>query len=160
MKKTILAAVITSTLLISCKDTKQENSKTEEATEVVSEQKTDESHATSNAWVEEIELDKGSKWEANLETNEGVDKMLELVKSTNPKTVKDYHSLASDLNETKNFVVNKCTMEGPSHDNLHIFLHPLIEKIGALGKVSSIDEGAEIKASIKENLEVYYNYFQ
>ena len=119
-----------------------------------------ETHAMGNAWVNEIKLNNGNKWEANLETTEGVDKMLNLVKSSDPKTVEDYHALASKLNEEKNYVVKKCTMEGPSHDNLHVFLHPLIEKIEALGKVSSTDEGAEVTASIKENLEGYYNYFQ
>ncbi|MGO2359090.1 hypothetical protein [Mesonia sp.] len=164
MKKTILTTAIISALLISCNDTKNESNKTEEVTEVIKKDDTKEmatkSHSMNNAWVEEIKLDEGSKWEANLETTEGVDKMLNLVKSSKTESVKDYHSLASDLNETKNFVVKKCTMEGPSHDNLHIFLHPLIEKIGALGKVSNADEGAEIKASIKENLEGYYTYFQ
>ena len=120
----------------------------------------EETHALNNAWVNEIKLDNGNKWEANLETTEGVDKMLNLVKSSAPKTVEDYHALASKLNEDKNVVVKKCTMEGPSHDNLHVFLHPLIEKIEALGKVSNTDEGAETLASIKENLEGYYNYFQ
>jgi hypothetical protein len=166
MKKTILSLAILSALLISCNETKhkQENTDTVETTEGVHEHEMEEmaaeTHAMDNAWVNEIKLDNGNKWEANLETNEGVDKMLNLVKTSDLKTVEDYHTLASKLNEEKNYVVKKCTMEGPSHDNLHVFLHPLIEKIEALGKVSSTDEGAEVTASIKENLEGYYNYFQ
>lgn len=166
MKKTILSLAILSALLISCNETKhkQENTDTVETTEGVHEHELEEmaaeTHAMDNAWVNEIKLDNGNKWEANLETNEGVDKMLNLVKTSDPKTVEDYHTLASKLNEDKNYVVKKCTMEGPSHDNLHVFLHPLIEKIEALGKVSTTDEGAKITASIEENLEGYYNYFQ
>ncbi|MDQ7918287.1 hypothetical protein RBU60_11930 [Mesonia sp. MT50] len=164
MKKTILTTAIISALLISCNDNKNESKTTEEATEVTEKDHTKEmaaeSHSMNNAWVEEIKLDEGDKWDANLETTEGVDKMLSLVKSSQTESVKEYHSLAADLNETKNFVVKKCTMKGPSHDNLHVFLHPLIEKINALGKISSTDEGAKIKESIKENLEGYYTYFQ
>lgn len=166
MKKTILSLAILSALLISCNETKhkQENTDTVETTEGVHEHELEEmaaeTHAMDNAWVNEIKLDNGNKWEANLETTEGVDKMLNLVKSSDPKTVEDYHALASKLNEEKNYVVKKCTMEGPSHDNLHVFLHPLIEKIEALGKVSSTDEGAEVTANIQENLEGYYDYFQ
>lgn len=170
MKKTILSLAILSAVLVSCNETKQKHENSDivetenhhDASAPLSnhEEMAAETHAMDNAWVNEIKLDNGNKWEANLETNEGVDKMLNLVKTSDPKTVEDYYTLASKLNEDKNYVVKKCTMEGPSHDNLHVFLHPLIEKIEALGKVSTTDEGAKITASIKENLEGYYNYFQ
>ncbi len=166
MKKTILTTAIISALLIGCNETKhkEENTDTVEASEGVHEHEMEEmaaeTHSMNNTWINEIKLDNGSKWEANLETTEGVDKMLNLVKSSDTKTVEDYHALASKLNEDKNVVVKKCTMEGPSHDNLHVFLHPLIEKIEALGKVSTTNEGAEVTASIKENLEGYYEYFK
>lgn len=166
MKKTILTTAIISALLISCNETKHKHESNEivETAEGVHQHEMEEMsvemNSLNNAWVNEIKLNNGSKWQANKETTEGVDKMLNLVKSSDPKTVEDYQALASKLNEDKNFVVKKCTMEGPSHDNLHVFLHPLIEKIEALGKVSTTDEGAETVASIKENLEGYYNYFQ
>ncbi len=166
MKKPILITALISALLISCNETKhkEESTDTVETTEGIHEHQMEkiatENHAMNNAWTDEIKLDNGYKWQANPETTEGVDKMLSLVKSSDPKTVEDYHSLASKLNEDKNFVVKKCTMEGPSHDNLHIFLHPLIEKIEALNKVSTKDEGAQVTKSIKENLDGYYNYFQ
>lgn len=167
MKKTILTAAILSVFLIGCKDSKTTDSETSAETEMVHDSEAVHEHdsdheevALNNAWVNEIQLDNGSKWVANLETTEGVDNMLNLLKTSNPETVEAYHQLASKLNEEKNIVVKKCTMEGASHDNLHVFLHPLIEKIGALGKVSSTDEGAEVTASIKENLEGYFDYFK
>lgn len=167
MKKTILTAAVISALLISCKDTKNGSNEAVEATEAVSEQATSngdemaaETHSINNDWVKEIKLDEGSKWKANPETTKGVDKMLSLIESSNTKTVKDYQALASKLNEVKNFVVKECTMEGPSHDNLHVFLHPLIEKIDSLGEVSTVAKGSEVKAGIKENLKEFYNYFK
>lgn len=162
MKKTILTAAIVSAFLIGCNETKNKDVHTEtvEATEAVHQHDGEEMAAITNDWVNEIKLDSGSKWDANLETTEGVDKMLSQIKARDAKTVEDYHTLASDLNETKNFVVKECTMKGPSHDNLHVFLHPLIEKIDALGKVRTADEGAEITTSIKDNLKAYFNYFK
>lgn len=166
MKKIILTTAIISALLIGCNETKPKSENTDivETTEGTHEHEMEEiaaeTHTMNNAWVNEIKLDNGSKWEANVETTEGVDKMLKIVKTNETKTVEDYHNLASKLNEVKNFVVKECTMKGPSHDNLHVFLHPLIEKIEALGKTSTTREGAEITASIKENLDGYYTYFQ
>lgn len=169
MKKTILTAAIISAFLISCNETKNKevSSDAMDTIEEVHEHHTSTPlsnqelmAAINNDWVNEINLDNGDKWDANIETNQGVEKMLSLVEASEKKSVEDYHALASDLNETKNFVVKKCTMEGASHDNLHVFLHPLIDKIAALGKVSSVDQGSEITASIKENLEGYSNYFK
>jgi len=163
MKKILLIITIFFAL-IGCNESKNQNPDTViniEDTQVPEIKEMDiKDHSVNNAWVNEIKLDNGKKWQANLETNEGVDKMLKLVKSSDPKTIKEYHELASKLNGHKNFLVKKCTMEGPSHDNLHIFLHPLIEKIEILQNVSTTNEGLKAKASIKENLEGYYNYFQ
>ncbi|MEH6763381.1 MAG: hypothetical protein V7655_02685 [Aequorivita antarctica] len=166
MKKTILTTAIISALLIGCNETKhkEESTETVETTEGVNKHEMEEmaaqTHLMNNTWVNEMKLDNGNKWQANLETTEGVNKMLSLIKASDPQIVEDYHALASKLNEDKNFVIKKCTMKGPSHDNLHVFLQPLIEKIEALGKVSTTDEGAEVTASIKDNLDGYYNYFQ
>ncbi|MCG2431881.1 hypothetical protein [Aequorivita xiaoshiensis] len=169
MKKTILSLAIILAFLVSCNETKTKDVTTsiEEMHEhdtsnsnATHEEVAAEMHAINNAWVDEIKLDNGDKWEANIETTEGVNKMLDMLKSTETKTTEGYHALASNLNEVKNFVVKECTMEGPSHDNLHVFLHPLIEKIEALGKVSTVAEGAQIKKSIKENLDGYFNYFE
>jgi len=163
MKKLIFSIAIISAVLISCNETKNHNSQNVTADEVHEHEINEimpETHSLDNAWIKDIKLDSGSKWEANAETTEGVAKMLNLVKSSNQKSVADYHNLAAKLNDEKNNVVKKCTMKGPSHDNLHVFLHPLIEKIEALGKVSTIEKGAEVTSSIEENLEGYYNYFQ
>lgn len=160
MKKTILTAAIISALLFGCNEnkTKHDNSET-----VHTEQDDHANHkmeGLDNSWREEIQLDGSKKWEANIETTESVDKMKSIIGRTKTETVEDYHALAKELNEVKNYLVKSCTMEGPSHDNLHIFLHPLIEKIGALGKVTTVAEGSEVLTSIKENLDGYYQYFE
>lgn len=162
MKKTILTVAILSAFLLSCNNnTKKDENVETVSNETVHEHHTDEGDASlNNDWVKEISLDNGEKWDANKETNEGVEKMKSQIETSKTETLEDYQALSADLNETKNFVVKECTMKGPSHDNLHIFLHPLIEKIEALGRVSTLEEGARIKESIKGNLEGYDSYFK
>lgn len=170
MKKLIFSAAILSVLLVGCKDSKTTEVETTTQTELIQAPEAAEAQknamenqdmALDNSWINDIELkNNNERWEANKETTEGVKKMSSIVKKSDPKTVEDYHQLASELNEEKNTVVKKCTMEGASHDNLHIFLHPLIEKINALGKVESVEKGAEITANIEENLREYDNYFE
>ncbi len=166
MKKTILTTAILSLLLVGCNDNKIKTPDAAVDTDMIHDTSTslhEEAHmgmTLDNSWINEIELDNGTKWEANEETNIGVKKMLTLIKEKDPQTVEDYHDMASELNEHKNYVVKECTMQGPSHDNLHVFLHPLIDKIAALGEVTTTQEGAELNESIRGNLEAYYTYFK
>lgn len=165
MKKAILTTVIISALLIGCTENKTTTQQGLVETEMAQEHDTEPTHekmgiSLNNSWVKEIKLDNGNKWMANLETTQGVNEMLGLLKDNNPRTVEEYHQLASKLEDTKNVLVKECTMEGPSHDNLHIFLNPLIGKIDELGKVTTMEKGNEIIASIQENLNEYNNYFK
>ena len=123
-----------------------------------------ESHAGATkgpdeAWVKEIVLDNGIKWRANVETTNGVTKMLSLISENQASTAEGYRKLGDGLNEVKNTVVKECTMEGASHDNLHVWLHPLIEKIKRLQKTESAEEGAKLTSNIKNHLEGYFDYF-
>ena len=116
--------------------------------------------AYQNDWVANMQLDNDNKWQANNETNEGVLKMQNILKSYETNSLEEYHSLATELNEVKNYVVKECTMTGPSHDNLHVWLHPLIEKIEKLLNAESLDDAAKLKLSIQENIAAYYTYFK
>jgi len=163
MKKTILTLGLISALFSNCKEPNHKPSISEERETIEGLDEHDinnEQHTFENSWVNEITLDNGSKWSANTETTEGVAKMIELIKTNETTSVEDFHLLAKKLNEVKNVVVRECTMKGAPHDNLHIFLHPLIEKIEILSKVSTIADGNKVLASIKINLEQYYNYFK
>ena len=73
--------------LVSCKDNKNQESKTkmdtvEESADVKEEHHNDEaSNVYENAWIKEIVMNNGAKWEANAETNEGVQKMQNTIKT-------------------------------------------------------------------------------
>ncbi|WP_417866434.1 hypothetical protein [Xanthomarina gelatinilytica] len=167
MKKSILSIAILALLFTSCNNSKKETQNTEqnntEEVETVSHDN-HESHEThdaiSNNWMEEIQLDNGNKWVANEETNIGVEKMKDILKTQQTTTLEGYHQLAKELTEAKNYVIKECTMKGPSHDNLHVWLLPLMEKIDALSEVDNLEEASKIKNSIQENVEAYNRYFK
>ncbi len=163
MKNLLYFTALISIAFTSCNQTKKENTTIKPVNkEHTVEKKSDqqENIKIDNYWLNDIKLNNGDKWEANIETTQGVDKMLELINTSKSKNVDDYLTLANALNDTKNNLVKACTMKGPSHDNLHIFLHPLIEKIDLLLKTKTMEEGLEITTSIQENLEPYQNYFK
>lgn len=143
MKKLFLLIVLLSLTLTSCNDEKKQTDS-----------------ILNNNWEKEIKLDNEAKWEANIETTKGVADLQSLIKTNNATTVDAYVSLANKLNERKNILVKECTMDGPSHDNLHIFLLPLIEKINLLLVTKSTKDAAKIVSSISENLTAYDTYFK
>jgi len=155
MKKIAILLLI-SFLSFGCNQGKKETLKKNEVNQP---EEIQTNKTTENLWLQEIVLDGDSKWNANKETTEGIEKMLLLVEKDNSQSVEDYKNLAGQLNEQKNYIVKECTMNGPSHENLHVFLLPLITKIKELENTNSADDGATKKIAILMHLEEYYNYF-
>lgn len=165
MKKTFLSIAMLALILSGCKDSERQTStesKNSNDVEVV-DHDNHEAHSTSeilsNDWMDDMAMNDGKKWDANIETTDGVRDMQKIIAEHKTETVEDYLNLATKLNDRKNTLVKQCTMEGPSHDNLHVFLHPLIEKIDLLLKTENTTEGSAILKSINANLDAYNNYF-
>ena len=160
--KILLVIAIFSITIISCNESKKKDNMPETSVkepETIKEEVTDKGIILNNDWIHDISLDKDTKWKANMETTQGINAMLSLIEENNLITLEDYHQLANKLNNEKNMVIKECSMKGASHDNLHVFLLPLIEKIDYLLTSTSIEEGSKITASIKDNLNLYQNYF-
>ena len=144
--------------LVSCKDNKKQESKiemntVEQPAEVKEEHHNDEaSNVYENAWTKEIVMNNGAKWQADAKTNEGVQKMQNTIKTQTTSTLDEYHKLAEKLNHDKNDIIKNCTMKGASHDNLHVWLLPLMAKIEALSETKTVEDAAKIKHSIEENI--------
>ncbi|WP_142786120.1 hypothetical protein [Changchengzhania lutea] len=148
--------------LVSCKDSKNQETKMEKA-EQSAETHNDHQEASkvyANAWASEIQLNDGNKWQANAETNEGILKMQNSIETQTTSTLDAFHKLAEQLNDDKNYVIKNCTMKGASHDNLHVWLLPLMEKIEALSEAKTVEDASNLKRSIEENVNAYHTYFE
>lgn len=168
MKKALLSIALLAFIFMGCNSNKKTESTTNshQAAETVSHDNHDDDdhhssdNGLSNNWINEIATNNGAKWEANPETNEGVEKMQNLLKTQDLNTLEDYYKLAEQLNSDKNYIVKNCTMKGASHDNLHTWLVPLIAKIEALSNATSMDEALKLFHSIDENVNKYSDYFE
>lgn len=160
MNKTVIIITALS-LAISCKEVKKTDSTQTVTKSEPVEQEFDvqTSLELDYTWVNNIVLNEGKKWQANKETTDGVNAMLKSINEATTSTTSDYIKLGDRLNDIKNTVIKECTMEGASHDNLHIWLHSLIEKIELLQKVENTEVGKQITSNIEKHLEGYYNFF-
>jgi hypothetical protein len=106
-------------------------------------------------WTQTIKLDEGKKWKANPETTAGIQEMSNLVDTT-----KDPKILHTDLTAVLNELIQKCNMTGPAHDNLHVYLMPLMDKLEQLAKAESPEAANRVMDELKNHLAAYKNYFE
>lgn len=104
----------------------------------------------------EVRLDNGEKWKANAETTEGIDNMLLAVNNTADSEAPDYLALKDNLEKEFMVILEKCTMTGESHDQLHNYLLPLKAKYDQL-EASSTKHDIE---ELSDYLNSYRNYFK
>lgn len=152
--------------LVSCKENKKQETITNtdavnQSVEVNNKQQDNEAlEVYKNTWINEIKTSDEGKWPANKETNEGVKNMLSSIETSKANTLEDHKNLAKQLSNHKNYIIKNCTMKGDPHDNLHIWLLPLMAKIEALSEAKTIEDASKLKHSIEENINSYNNYFQ
>jgi len=113
-----------------------------------------------NKWIEQMKLDGDNKWDANIETTQGIEKLQKILKNDKSKSTEDFQGLEKKMADVMTNIFDKCTMKGGSHDNLHTFLLPLIKKMDMLKEVSSVKQGKIISMRISSHLTEYKTFFK
>lgn len=150
MKKIIVLA-LSSLFLWSCNS----NSESTESTQEVS--TTEEHHHDESS--EAIQLNSGEKWVINAEMKPFILKGEELVNTYIQNKQTDYKELAKQLKAQNSNLIESCTMDGKSHDELHKWLHPHLELVDKLEKDADVTASAETVAQIQSSYTVFHQYF-
>lgn len=109
-----------------------------------------------------IQLDNGKKWQANVETSEGVNQMMASVKKAISKeisTIEDYRALGASLQTAFNGIFKNCTMTGEAHDQLHNFLLPMVDMVKTFEQ-KELAACEKTLPEIKTHLGSYYDFFE
>lgn len=158
MKTLLFLLALTTGMFFACKNNsgvKEETNLSVEHHDAVKQNHDDHpSHAT------KVTLNAGNKWQANAETTEGIKNMMaHLDRLPQSPTVDDYNTLKMDLDKEFATILQKCTMTGEAHNQLHNYLLPMKEMIDALGTGSPEASHASVSA-LKQYLSEYAEYFQ
>lgn len=148
MKKYILSTLLVCFTLVSCADSDKKTASPENP----------KIHVGSPEGSLNLKLNKGSKWEANAETTEGVQAMQKHVSTFIEEDSKDYSALKTQLETEFAYVFEKCTMKGESHDQLHNFLYPMKAHFEDLTKDPETAQKAIV--NLKQHIPVYFQYFE
>jgi hypothetical protein len=153
MKKTIKIFTLASVVffMVSCKNT------TEKKPIENQPQQSEEQHHTE---VEILKLNNGNLWEANSETTEGINAMLQLMNNfSDDENPTAYATLKQELETEFKTIVEKCTMTGEAHDQLHVFIVPMRDLFNGL-TISDIENSKENFNKLNAHLQEYKNYFE
>jgi len=134
-------------LTTACKQQDENKSSSQEPTKT-------ESHQSD----EELRLNNGKKWMANSETTSGMLAMQKLISEFKETDNKEYSKLKTQLEQEFSLVIEKCTMKGESHDQLHNYLYPLKTYFSALDKDK--ESAKEAFSKIESYIPVYFEYFE
>jgi hypothetical protein len=102
-------------------------------------------------------LNNGERWEANLQTTEGVHNMKTIL-NLHSKDAKDCNGLAAKLDKEFNLLLEQCTMQGEAHEQLHHYLMPLKALINEL--TNTPDDCSAIIDRISSHLDRYHEWFR
>ncbi len=98
-----------------------------------------------------VKLNKGERWTANPETTQGVENMIAIVENFD-RSKGDYARLQNELMDEFKTILQKCTMDGEAHNEMHNYLLPLRDKIEN-ASAANLDD-------IKSHLRAYYQFFE
>ncbi len=154
--KNILLCILCGSLsimLFSCKPGHDE--KVTETTEVPKKYTAPDGHTVGM----DVKLNNGAKWEANVETTNGIGLMLGSVGDIPAQpTIEDFRALHKTLNVRFQTILQKCTMSGEAHNQLHNYLMPLKEKIDLLA-AADLDTCKKMLPELKEYIMKYSHFF-
>lgn len=126
-------------------DNENSNTKTEEKTEV------------SASKTEVLKLDNGEKWMVNSEMQPFI---LASEKLTQEYDGKNYLPLAEKLENENKQLISSCTMDGESHEQLHVWLIPHIELIKKLKAAENVESANAVVAELKHSFETFHQFFK
>lgn len=107
-----------------------------------------------------VELNNGQKWEANIETTQGIEKMQQLIAELDGSTeLVDFQMVGKELKAEFAMIFKKCTMDGEAHDNLHNYLLPTVQVLDKL-QGDDLEESQKATKVLKTHFGKYGNFFQ
>lgn len=107
-----------------------------------------------------LALDGAARWKMDEHTRSVMAETRAALAGAEPATVADAVALGGTLQGQLDRLIQGCTMEGPAHDELHVFLMAWIPELTALQGATELADGHARVASLKAMLATYDETFE
>lgn len=153
--------------LSGCNKTMQDQVKSENTTEQTSEDHDhdhdhdgEEAHQHEDA--KELALNNGKKWTVDESTRNHAQVLTTLAKGFEAENTKDlnaYHGFADKVDTELQALIKACTMKGPDHDALHLWLEPVLEGTKDLKNTTDETRAKAEAQQLSENIIKFNQFF-
>ncbi len=72
----------------------------------------------------------------------------------------NYLNLGKDLSIQTAYIISSCNMTGEAHDQLHVVLVPMLDKISTLKESDNIEDCESSLIELETLIEDYFNHFK
>ena len=109
----------------------------------------------------ELHLNDGEKWTSNPETTNGIKQMIGLINiEIKEDSIANYNEIGQKLNTEMKTIFSECTMKGEAHEQLHLYLIPLVKQFRELEEAETIKSAILSQKNILAHLNEYADYFE
>ncbi|MCB0345368.1 MAG: hypothetical protein KDD66_09620 [Bdellovibrionales bacterium] len=110
-----------------------------------------------------LELNQGKKWKADVHTMKSAEKMKKaadnFAKANGDLKLSDYHAQAGRQKEILDQLIQGCTMSGPAHDQLHVWIVELLPNLKKLESAKNIEAAKESFHHLNSSIHEFGRYF-
>jgi phage shock protein A len=108
-------------------------------------------------------LNNGVKWKADESTSRHVQMLRETLggfSAGDSKLLEDYLNTGAALQKTIESLVQGCSMQGPDHDALHLWLEPLMQKVDKLKTAADLSQAVSSYEEVNSQVNLFEKFFE
>lgn len=117
-------------------------------------------HAHGEAAGATLTLNDGKKWQADQHTNEAMAGIRQALADQPAASIEELNALGKELKIRVDALVQGCTMTGPEHEQLHVFLNDFIPAVQHLAAETDHAKAKEAHQHVSHLAEEYDKHFQ
>lgn len=107
-----------------------------------------------------LSLNDGQKWQMDEHTRNSIHTIHTIFEQGEPVAVEDFNAIGKQTDAEINNLIAGCTMEGASHEQLHLFLGAIIPKVKGLKVAKNAAEAENLYLEIDQMLLYYDEHFE
>ncbi len=117
--------------------------------------------AEETAAIATLTLKEGAKWQMDNHTRASFGRMQDwFAAAGKPASLEDYQALGRILTEELQILIGGCTMVGPDHDQLHVFLTEFMPRVNNLRQAEELAAAERIRGELGQLFNEYQAHFE
>jgi hypothetical protein len=116
--------------------------------------------AEAAAFGAKMHLNDGKKWSVDTHTKTAGAQLRKTIEAAKVDTLEGGQAAAKQLSDDLNGLIRGCTMKGPDHDMLHVFLSEFMPAVSQLANAANVNDAKAQFTTIKQGIDAFDAHFE